>query len=1643
MFNGSRKKKWRQKLAGIMTFALLAVNLYILPAQAQEMPAGNSTDETGGASSVSHNDSGVPEGEAGSPGTADGQISAVAESTASETKHIFDVAALTGAQDNEEIAEGTTFAEGYFKTVGTVKKRIKAGTTTVTSVEVAKDAGSEIQFTVAGTADVTVVMSSTGGSNTSAVGLVDASGNAVENQEQIAEVTGTAKTTLTYTGLTAGTYKVLSPQSAYGRGARVYSITVDDIPAVTTTEYLFDVAALTGAQDNEEIAEGTTFGEGYFKTVGTVKKRVKAGTTTVTSVEVAKNAGSGIQFTVTGTADVTVVMSSTGGSNTSAVGLVDASGNAVGNQEQIAEVAGTAKTTLTYTGLEAGTYKVLSPQSAYGRGARVYSIHVVQTSGGSRPPRADWSLVAAPVITSAAVDGTNAAQIIVAFDMIIGYDGADSVSVSMKDASGKVAGTQSYGRDGESGSVTFKPGASGTYTFTAVAARKDEEDKTSNEVTVADFKLPLTAPNVKSATSQGSGSVLVKWDAVLEAEKYLVTVAGTAVSIETDKLEALVTGLTVGSTYTISVTAVRGSEQSKAGSIEATATADAQREWAFAAFGSGVDTKNNGYEGNASDGSVRVYSNGGKGKLVPGSTDGLAFYYTKIDPAAENFTLTATARVNTWTLSNGQEGFGLMVADRVGKHGDNSTFWNNSYMASVTKVEYSWDGEKVSDTGDKISMKLGVGSQEKTGVTLDNITPELQLGDMSVFVTQMTTLDTSCAAMGDGTYNIVGGYKGTEPTGTIANPLTEFTLTIQKNNTGYFVSYTDGEGKTTTKKYYDTEALNHLDESSVYVGFFASRNADITFENISLTTIDPAQDAPAEERPVTKVTPKFEILSANIANTADYEMVYQGNADGQLTIADEAGNVLLDRAVLANEKVRLNVALNAGENRFAVRMVPNPDYRPSQNEVLSSYDPVEFVHTVNMAASDSKIVYIGPNAGADGSPKLGTRENPTDIYSAVSAAVPGQQLILLEGTYDLDRTVVVERGINGTESEKIYLIGDPDGASRPVLSFGGKCAGMILAGDYWYFKGFDVTGSADAQKGIQVAGDHNTLDHLKAYRNGNTGIQISRYKSTDEWEDWPSYNLILNCSSYLNADKGYEDADGFAAKLTIADGNVFDGCIAAYNADDGWDLFAKVQSGTIGKVVIRNCIAFKNGYILDENGNEVNAGNGNGFKMGGDSLPGGHTLINSIAFGNKAKGVDSNSCPDIKVQNVTSFNNESYNVAFYTNNAANTDFGAQGLISFKDDKGTSEKENIKPKGSQDNGKIYGASNYYRETAGGKFVNSDGAEVKASWFVSLDMDRAMGEITRNADGSINMHGFLELTAEAPADAGARFADTVQKTVIGNGISEDVLTDEIKSATGCGTAAELSEYMKKNVSESDIAAKLLPGVKTENMALMDIRLQISQDGGATWSDLTAENFPSTGVWVTIPYPEGTNGSEYNFVVGHLITMSSNGRLPGTMEYFAPIKKADGLTIHIYSASPFVIAWDKIIQEPDDPGNQEPDDPGNQEPDDPGNQEPDDPGNQEPDNPGNQEPGKPDDSDRDDEDDEEDSQPAEGTAVKSPKTYDDSVYVYASAGGYKTGGAAVEAAAERDGASVNWLVLVFGAAAAVVFGAAVRYSRRERRK
>ena len=1114
------------------------------------------------------------------------------------------------------------------------------------------------------------------------------------------------------------------------------------------------------------------------------------------------------------------------------------------------------------------------------------AVDAANFTGSFNPFVDNWAIVDAPVLSDVTTeDNKKDGKITIKVDEEISPVGAAEVSVDMIDAEGKVVDTKVASSTGAS--VTFEPKASGDYSFKAYATRPTETTKKeSKPITVKGFVLPIKAPVVNARTATDS-KVEVYWDAVPEANTYKVEYKKNgdesfAVLTEgTTALSAMTPSLTAGETYIFKVTATRTSDgQSKTSNDVIFTVADHEQfVWKFSAFGQGVtinedklnDKKksNNGYSGsvNTGDGSVNVWSVGSKGKLVPASTDGVAFYYATI-PANKNFTLTATANVNSWTYTNGQEGFGLMAADAVGTNGDASVFWNNSYMASATKVEYysSVDEEtgvaSVSKTsGDKISMKLGIGSQEKIGVTNDNI-DKLKDNDTDTvtneFKTSMSTLDTSKLGSEAGTYNLIGNYTNTDSTfvgTTVENPITTIKLTIQKNNTGYFVSYTDANGNTTTKKYYDTEALSKLDADNVYVGMFASRTCDVTYTDISLTTIDPADDAPAEERPVEYKDVVLSVSSASTSSSEDYKLKGMSNVDGHVVVT-KGEEVVGEGDVKASEAFAFDTKLKVGDNKFVVTLTPDENFKFGDYELPTSYDPVEVSKSVTYAYFTGDLIYVSAEATAavdeakaneTYSSKAqinsgkGTKGNPIDIYNAVAYAKAGQKILLLEGNYKVANNLLIPFGINGTSEKPIYMMPEQAG-TRVVLDFAGTTGeGITLCGNYWYIQNIDVTNSANGKDGIHVAGSYNVLDSVNTYNNGNTGIQISRFSNVQAKSDWPAYNTIKNCTSHNNADAGYEDADGFAAKLTIGKGNVFVGCIAHNNADDGWDLFAKVETGNIPSVVIMNCVAYANGYLEDG----TDAGNGNGFKMGGSSLAGGHVLLNSVAFENKAKGIDSNSCPDNVVVSSTSYNNNNYNIALYTNDAKNTDYTAYGALSYRN-KYQSVSDSLKAKGTQDVAKLYQATDYLWKAASGDAKEASTALTDSSFVsvntnsVNVDTATALTEnatlladtasaikytsepVTRNADGTINMNGLMMLTAETRAALGAGVgADALDKAPQLTAESKQILINALgeEEFNRIASISFASPVLSREGNEGTLTKD------SSNMALMMILLMAS--------------------------------------------------------------------------------------------------------------------------------------------------------------------------------------------------------------------------
>ena len=1100
-------------------------------------------------------------------------------------------------------------------------------------------------------------------------------------------------------------------------------------------------------------SSGKTFDDGY-----TASQRVNMGGSTSYTGTI-KNA---IEFTTEGTATVKVWWVS--GGDGRALQLAGADGTVLQSATE------SVKNTLyisTFSLEEAGKYFIGSTD-----GSNYYfKVEVTVTTGGTveKPERAAWDSVAAPVITGALDNGDG--SVTVSVNALVGYDGADEVNVTMFDALGnEIATKRSIAEKGEH-NLTFNPASSGDYTYKAVIKREGEADKNAAEEFTAAFKYPLGSPILVSATSKGNGKLEVIFTAVKEATGYEILVDGEVKATVPNAATVVLEGLTVGARVSVSVNALRGEEKrASALALETLITAEALQTWGFTTYGPSISVANNGYTGSVNeDGTVTVFSEGGKGKIQPASVDGVSFYYTAV-PTEYNFTLRATVTVDSWTFSNGQEGFGLLATDRLGVSGDTSDFWNNSYLVGSTKFEYRYEqaedgNNKVYDIADpaatsypKYSMKQGLGLIERTGVTADNLalfekndTATIQNYFKSVSKTFESTA--GYYGMEAGTYNIIGNATKEVP-GTLEERflMTTFVLEIQKNNTGYFISYYDTEGNLLAiEKFYDPDALSQLDAENVYVGFFASRNARATFTDISFSTVLASEDAPAEERPITLVKPTVALSSPTVTTELDYTIEVDTNVNGTLKITLNGKVIAEGVEITGLVRFALPATLaQYGENDLIVTFTPDP------NQYLGDYTQLETTQNQSISATivankgfyHNKVVYVAPNGTPNGN---GTKEYPLDIYTAVDSVIPGQTIVIMEGTYLLQKTVKIQRGMDGTAEDPIKMIADPEAATRPVFDFQGLVAGILHGGDYWYFYGFDVTRSANMQKGFQVSGNYNTLDNIHTYYNGNTGIQISRYTGTDMYEDWPAYNYILNCTSYCNYDTGFEDADGFAAKLTVGEGNVFEGCIAYNNADDGWDLYAKVETGSIGSVTIKNCVAYANGFVP---GIEGKTGNGNGFKLGGSSLAGGHKLIDSYAFYNLAKGIDSNSCPDVIVENCISYNNGSYNVAFYTNAGADTNFKANGIISFKDaditnhlPNGELEKgEQLKGKGAQVVADYVNDTTYY--WYGAECKNASGVALDASIFKSLTFTG----ITRNADGTINMNGFLELTEAAPDNAG---------------------------------------------------------------------------------------------------------------------------------------------------------------------------------------------------------------------------------------------------------------------------------------------------
>ena len=333
--------------------------------------------------------------------------------------------------------------------------------------------------------------------------------------------------------------------------------------------------------------------------------------------------------------------------------------------------------------------------------------------------------------------------------------------------------------------------------------------------------------------------------------------------------------------------------------------------------------------------------------------------------------------------------------------------------------------------------------------------------------------------------------------------------------------------------------------------------------------------------------------------------------------------------------------------------------------VTSVFGVMAIKNTINVNAEEAKVYYVSPDATYGTEGEAGNQERPYNVNTLLNSNIlqPGDTVKVLPGDYNIGQRIIIRR--SGTYNKYITIenASDTEQATFKFYAqdFNSVNRGVSIEADYIHWKDIDVCGAGD--NGLYIGGSYNIIEDCEFYDNRDSGLQLGRSSGDLNFIDqWPSYNLIKNCTSHNNYDNQTygENADGFAAKLTVGYGNVFDSCIAYRNSDDGWDLYAKVDSGNIGSVIMYNCIAFENGYLentqadcnakfptydhaYDESNTasyDTRDGDGNGFKLGGSVMEGDVVLHNCLAFHNKAHGVTDNSNPGvISLTNVTAYDN--------------------------------------------------------------------------------------------------------------------------------------------------------------------------------------------------------------------------------------------------------------------------------------------------------------------------------------------------------------------------------------------------------------------
>lgn len=586
-----------------------------------------------------------------------------------------------------------------------------------------------------------------------------------------------------------------------------------------------------------------------------------------------------------------------------------------------------------------------------------------------------------------------------------------------------------------------------------------------------------------------------------------------------------------------------------------------------------------------------VESRGGK---IGNSHDGLTYFYTTL-PIDQNFVLEATVRIDQFGPENGakpaaQEGCGLLVRDILGQARDESIkpgieeFPAASNMVMTTVI-----------TKDrKDHNHVNIMQFERNGVTAP-------WGNAGVQINR----------------NIV-------KEGLDLNKSNTFKLRLSRTNEGFVSSYAEeGSNDFVDLEVVGADRVGVLDNKQYHVGFFASRNARMSVLDASLTV----EKAKTVDHPfVAPLTPSYvELNSAQYVGTDPiYKFSARANTQGTFYISTNQES-LKDVATAksakgvqifnCNEAQQVNALLDISAQKSVSYL-----FVPSNEKLKSLSGTIDLVVHPLFGA---KQLVAGPHGNAQGQ---GTEQSPLDVASALALVADGGTVSLLDGDYDLTTLGANLSGAASSDNADESYKGHAQETNYKTLKGSANAVfnGLDVYASYLHLEGFTVT-----SKPMNIAGSFNHIYEVTAHHCDDTGIWVASPKEVGR-ALWASHNFIENCTSFENQDPGNINADGFAVKMRVGEGNVIKHALSWGNADDGYDLFNKIEDGPNGKVTIIDSVAMFN--------------SNNGFKLGGEGLPVAHSLTGSISYLNGMDGITDNFNPGhLQISNNVAIDNARFN----------------------------------------------------------------------------------------------------------------------------------------------------------------------------------------------------------------------------------------------------------------------------------------------------------------------------------------------------------------------------------------------------------------